>query len=385
MMWGCVKSEFDIFAKKPVQTSVLSSQIVRYKPIAPVDQNVFEFVFSGDNDTYIDLNVHFMVTGKIVKLDGTDFDGTEHTTSVNNLLHSLFSQCSITLNGVSITPTKDLYPYRASLETLLTYGNDAASSHLTMGFWYLDTGDQKGGDPATSTNTGFVKRWNLNKQSKTIELYGKIHADLFNVSQFLLPGVQLQIRLTRSPSSFYLLSAKSDAKAVFKISDASLFVRHVKPSPPIYLAHNAALEKVNARYDVTRVDLKTFTFSAGAQSISIDNAVLGQLPKRLLFCMVKNSDFSGSADTNPFNFQHFHLNNFVMYVNGRQIPSEGLSLDTTHEKTTTLAYQTLFTGSGIHHGNHGLQITHDLFTKGLFMLLFDLTPDSAASEMHTSL
>ena len=61
------------------------------------------------------------------------------------------------------------------------------------------------------------------------------------------------------------------------------------------------------------------------------------------------------------------------------------TVGTGHEKMTTLAYHTLFNGSGIHHGNSGIQITHDMFINGYFMLLFDLTPDSAVSERHTSI
>jgi hypothetical protein len=56
---------------------------------------------------------------------------------------------------------------------------------------------------------------------------------------------------------------------------------------------------------MTRVDLKTFKFSAWSKSQSIDNAVLGPLPKRLLFSMIKNSDFNGSVDTNPYKFRHY--------------------------------------------------------------------------------
>jgi len=44
----------------------------------------------------------------------------------------------------------------------------------------------------------------------------------------------------------------------------------------------------------------------------------------------------------------------------------------------------LFEGSGIHHSNSGLQITHDMYISGYFILLFDLTPDLAASEGQTS-
>ena len=50
-----------------------------------------------------------------------------------------------------------------------------------------------------------------------------------------------------------------------------------------------------------------------------------------------------------------------------------------------MAYQTLFSESGIHHGNSGIQINHDMFIKGYFMLLFDLTPASTVSEGHTSI
>ena len=385
-----IKSEFDIFAKKPVQSAILGTRVIQYKPIAPVDQDVLEFIIPSDNEHYIDLNISLMIKGKLTKIDGTEFDNTDFTGVINNLLHSLFSQCSITLNGTSVTPSKDLYHYRSYLETLLTYGNDAARTHLTNCFWYVDTGNVLGvADPNAAgdqnTNKGFNNRYNLIKQSKTLELCGKLHADLFNVSTLLIPGVQIQIKLDKSKPDFYLLSDKADAKAVFKFSDATLFVRHVKPNPGIFIAHSRALEKANARYDITKVVLKTFTFSSGSKSLSIDNAVLGTIPKRLLFAMVNNSDFTGSVNSNPFNFHHFKINHFVMYVNGQQIPSGGLSLNTRHEKETTLAYQTLFTGSGIHHGNTGNQITHDMFVRGYFMLLFDLSPDSAASEGHTSL
>jgi len=88
--------------------------------------------------------------------------------------------------------------------------------------------------------------------------------------------------------------------------------------------------------------------------------------------------------TNPFNFRHCDLDSFALCVNGKQIPSEGLTLGMNHEKTSVMGYRTLFEGSGIHHSNAGLQITHDMFIAGYFMLLFDLTPDMGASEGYSS-
>ena len=74
-----------------------------------------------------------------------------------------------------------------------------------------------------------------------------------------------------------------------------------------------------------------------------------------------------------------------MYVNGQQIPSSGLNVSTVNEKTTTLAYQNLFCFSGIHHGNSGIQMAYAMFSKGYFMILFYITPDSAVSEVHRNI
>ena len=166
------------------------------------------------------------------------------------------------------------------------------------------------------------------------------------------------------------MNANGNWKTVFKFVDAELIVRGIRPCPKIALAHYEALSKgFFARYNLTRVELKTFTLSSGPRAVSINNAVLGVLPKSLLFTMIKNTDFLGSRTTNPYNFRNYDLTNFALYVNGRQIPSEGLTLNMGHEKTSVGGYATLFEGSGIHHSNTGLQITHDMYINGFFMLL----------------
>jgi hypothetical protein len=105
--------------------------------------------------------------------------------------------------------------------------------------------------------------------------------------------------------------------------------------------------------------------------------VLGPLPKRLLFTMVKNFDFLGLVTTKPYNFRHYYIRYFALHVNDRQIPAD-------HEKTSVMGYRTPFEGSDIHHSNSELQITHAMYINGYFMLLFDLTPDRSASEGHAS-
>ena len=105
-----------------------------------------EFVIQGDSDTYVDLVLKLFVKGNLQTEDDTDLPESFYTAVINNLLHSLFSQCTIFLNGTETKQATELYPYRAYIETLSTYGNDAANSHLTMPYWLLDEGNVLGGD-----------------------------------------------------------------------------------------------------------------------------------------------------------------------------------------------------------------------------------------------
>jgi len=166
------------------------------------------------------------------------------------------------------------------------------------------------------TNRVFNTRWEKLNASKELRLFGRLHSDLFNVPLVLLPGVSLQNKLTKARPSFYLMSKEADSKTTFKFLYAQLLVKRVKPDPIILLAHTATLNTgALARYNMTRVELKTFTFSAGSKSLSIDNAVLGPVPKRLLFTMVNISNFIGTMDTNPYKFQHYN-SDFSLFVNG---------------------------------------------------------------------
>jgi len=123
-------------------------------------------------------------------------------------------------------------------------------------------------------------------------MYGCIHSDICNVPLYLLNGFKIQIKLTKAKQAFFLLSNKADSKVKFIFNEARLFVKRIRLSSAILAVHNETLIRgYPARYNFTRVELKTFTFASGSRSLSIDNAVLGVRPKRLIFTMVKTQTF----------------------------------------------------------------------------------------------
>jgi hypothetical protein len=180
----CLKSGLDIFLKRSIQTSVVNSHTVTYKPIAPADNPAqLEFNCSGHSDFYIDLNsVRLLLRIKLVKSDGSDLPSAESNTvgCVNNLLHSMFSSLSVSLNGKPVTLHETNYQYKAYLEKLLNYGSDASGTHLVSSFWFLDSPDTDGALSASKENKGFASRLVFLNNCQAIELYGRLHADLLN-------------------------------------------------------------------------------------------------------------------------------------------------------------------------------------------------------------
>ena len=88
------------------------------------------------------------------------------------------------------------------------------------------------------------------------------------------------MRLVRPKDTFCLIKSKTISK--IRILDASLLVRRAKISPGVLLAHARMLSKTTAKYPFTRVEVKTFTIHGGIVGESIDNAILRQLPKRII-------------------------------------------------------------------------------------------------------
>jgi len=60
-------------------------------------------------------------------------------------------------------------------------------------------------------------------KSQIIALFGRLLTDLLNSDKLLINGVDINIKLTRTPEAFYLLAPKDDTKVRTKILHATLY------------------------------------------------------------------------------------------------------------------------------------------------------------------
>lgn len=280
-----VKSELDIFTTVPIQTTVESGALQSYRPVTSLSNaGPIEFVVSGSsNDEYLDLgrvfiHVQARITVPIPVVAGAARGVAPVVGPTNNWLHSMFSQVDIYLNQKCITPPC-AYNYRAYIENLLNYSNEAKKSHLTSGLWADDTAGHM--DSVLAANVGFTQRRSLSVSNNIVDLYGPLHCDLFNVDKYMISGVEMTIKLQRAKNEFHLMGV-DNSNSTFEIIDAVLYARKVKISAPVLLAHHRALSLATAKFPITRVDIKTITIPADTQSRTLDNVWIGALPKRLV-------------------------------------------------------------------------------------------------------
>ena len=105
----------------------------------------------------------------------------------------------------------------------------------------------------------------------------------------------------------------------------------------------------------------------------IDNAFLGEVPKRIAVCMMDNDSYNGNYKKNPFNFKHCNLTQIGISVNGEEVPFKPLKLN-FDEKLFVTAYNTLFSGTEKLDGNSGSIMKTDYYSEGYTIIVAGLTP-----------
>lgn len=386
-----MKSELDVFELPPLQTNVTSVEQVVYNPTTSLNNSTsIEFLIPGNGDTYKNLSSIYLRLLLELKPKKAEIPAALAATEsvkkvgvVNNLLHSLFRQCTVSLNDVQVSQDND-YHYKAFFQTILNYGNDATSTHLATTGWCLDEQNLDSLLPTENLQHGTRNLWFESSSgfNKKLELYGKLHVDLFNQPKFLINNVNIKITLNKEKSDFYMMERTANSSDI-NILEANIFIEHIHVNPALLLAHHQMLQKTTAKYPYKRMTVRQYTINSGTATLSMNNIIMGQRPNIILFALLSNNSYCGSRDKNPYYFKNFGLQQFVLYVDGKQVPSKPLVMehDETNGKLTSRAYNTLFNATGIKYFDKGHQITKTLFDTCYFMLAFDLTADHSYSSV----
>ena len=147
---------------------------------------MLEFEVAGDRNNFIDLQKIFLeIKRKIVqgseadlKYDAgaaADVTKTDAPYFCDNVLHSLFFDCTVSANGLKISKANGNYADKSFIETEFSHNKDAKTTWLAwQGCSYEE---DPGAIPAAEVN----RRKALVRQSVESTFYGKVAVDFFNL------------------------------------------------------------------------------------------------------------------------------------------------------------------------------------------------------------
>jgi len=363
------KTELLLFDESSPQVVVESASFVDVYPVNSIGTNdtKIEFIIHGSESEYLDLNDTLLYVKYLVRA-GSNANASIATTSTlvpsNFFLNSLFNDVTLELNDTIIEGGSQLYAYKSTIETLFGFNRDAKEIKLkAMGY---------------SEDENERKKWI--EKSRTNELAGSIRLDFFNQPKYLLPKVDVRIIFNRSKNTFSF-SGGGTATPYIVIKEACLFVRRVRVSKDVMLAHEKGLEKKNAVYPYNRGKVVTYSIPTGSMSHYRDNIFsTSLLPKLIIVGMVKASAFTGNdLDDKPFKFEHFNVQSVGLYRDGQCMPyrqpyqphfDASMPL-TTREYVKSIIQNTQQLNTNLNNG-----ITLNDFTSGNYTFFtFNLTPD----------
>ena len=187
-------SSLDLFEKPSLLVTFDGSFCQKLGPIYSPNGPMLEFEVAGDRNNFIDLQKIFLeVKCKIVQSSEADlkYDATAAAdiTTIdspyfcNNVLHSLFSDCTVSAKGLKISNANGKYAHNSFIE--FSHNNDAKNTWLAcQGYSYEE-------NLGTLSTAEVNRRKTLVRQSAECTFYGKIAVDFFTCDRHLLSGVTL--------------------------------------------------------------------------------------------------------------------------------------------------------------------------------------------------
>lgn len=367
------KSELCLFDESAAQSVVDFGVFQDIYPTTTIDglqTSVVEFVIQGSQNEYLDLNDTLLsMKVKIVNSDGTAINGAEQPFPCNYFMNALFSDVTLELNDVQIEGGSSMYHYKSTIESMFNFDDDTKRIQLLPAGVASDQKERK--------------KWSTD--SKVFDLVGAIRLDFFNQPKYLLPGVNVRIRLTKSNDHFPLSSdpAKPPAAGTtYKtyLQQCILYARRVKVHPSVLEGHKIGLQKKNAVYPYTKSKTVYYSIAQGTQTFIKENLFSsGKIPKFIIVAFVKQSAFDGDLTSSPFYFDHFDVQNVALYLDGQSVPykrayEQNFTKNSRQYADTYVRSILQCTELFNKNCNNGIDM-NDFANEGYTFFTFNLTPD----------
>jgi|688.fasta_scaffold588173_2 hypothetical protein len=125
------------FAQVPTDQRFLQQTFHKILPSSSLDGDEIEFNLErfGASNLYLIQETYVEANFVIVKPDGSLPDTAKVVGVVNNVLHSAFESVRLLINDTLISTSAKHYPYKAYINTVLTYPNSVKDNQANNSYF----------------------------------------------------------------------------------------------------------------------------------------------------------------------------------------------------------------------------------------------------------
>jgi len=372
-------SGLDLFSVPKPDNTIIHGKTVSFYPLnALSNQGPYEFIIPNDGNDYTVLPyTRFEGCFSITKENDTALTD-EVVAHCNMFPHALFRQIECELNNTEIcdlsTPT---YPYKAFIESHLSYSKGAKDTHLELELYKKEAAGKE--ESFLLTDAKFKAKHDFLKTGK-IYFSCKLHIDFFHSQKFLIPGVTMKLKFIRNDDDFVLNGAGT---CKINLHELKILVRRVTLDPGICDGLEKAMERTPAIYPIVQSKIKNYTIASGVKNERISQMFRGKLPRSVIFGFVSTKGFDGDRTKNPFKFHNFNINLLNIYINGEPFVPSSFQPDFGSGKCIR-EYRWFLDNIGIAHDNESNDISLEDFKSNSCFFAFDLSPELCNNyHIHT--
>ena len=324
--------ELSLFSQPPTDVTHQRIQFVDYNSTSQLNSGAITFNIPASANQYLDLKrTKLCLKARIVKGDGSLLTDEDRVAPINLFAHSFIEQIDLQLQQELVSDSASQnYPYKSYIECLFQHGRLAQQTFLqSQGFFRDEAGLFEVMEIGPRGNPGFKDRCILFARSQIVDMEAPLLLGICQQPKYLINGVDVQLKLFPARPQFCLMTPKEDADYRVEITQASLRVCKVLPTPELLLAQSETIRQHPAEYFYKKAELRTFQISAGMFSFQIEDVFQSLIPSKMVVALIQSSKFGGSYQSNPFFFHHFNLNQLTTYVDDVSIPGKPLKFSFT--------------------------------------------------------
>ena len=396
------------FDKPPINKGILKTQYVSHEADYTTSKGheVVAFYVESSNTQLIDFSrSYFQCSIQIVKdkddsefviqklVDSNEVEigndnqnlKNEYGIPVDNIFHSLWKGVNVLADNKTISTSGTNYMYKAFIEQTIgkTFSEKEELGHLEG--YSPDDGDFTSTHPYSSRlNRGLQARYLWTRNKTIFTMRGPLKTDIWQQDKLMLNGVNLAFILTPTSDDFRLITNPDGLKCKIILSDMQLHLCKVTLDPRALIGVSETLKKVNAKYPVTKTDVRMKQVEKGSFNLIVDNIYKDKsIPTRVICGLVDAEAYNGHMRKNPFYFENCSLTQVGFYIDDEPVPHKPYTLNFQDKDVFLDALMSLQRmGSYDDRNLIPTGIDRETFKNGLTLIAFEVDP-SAPNNLNT--